>query len=223
MILKKKKNDKTIDIPTINRDGSLKKRLFPLMMGGFLNILDKKSKLYTYLLVRLVDKAFDEYFEAKEYIEEEIKTGDKLTYMFGKINHLENCLNAISRAGKIFKIIVSGKIIKKDGVKKVIKKKINIINFFNPEDIEEIKKSKNKESTIRNRIEHINEDVYFNKFKQELSINVDEEYRKICINKKSITLIELVEIIEKYYEFVLGIFGNLPNRIEKGVYFYDKK
>jgi hypothetical protein len=82
-------------IPTINRDAPLVTRLLPIVIGGFDLILDKKSQLYFRLLCRLVDKSFKEYSIAKEHIDEEIKTKDKLAYRFSIIDHLENCINAI--------------------------------------------------------------------------------------------------------------------------------
>ncbi len=54
------------------------------------------------MLCRLIDKAFEEYNAARQYIEEEIKSGNKLEFMFAIINHLENCINATNRTAKTF-------------------------------------------------------------------------------------------------------------------------
>lgn len=195
-------------IPAINRDGSLITRLIPVILVGADKGLDRESKLYISLLVRLIDKAFTEYMEAKEYIEEELKIDDKLAYRFHIINHLENCLNAISRAVKVFNVIVGKKY-----KEKTMKKNFNILNFVSQKTIKEVKKF--KVSDIRNRVEHIEEDIYFNKFKADLFVDVDDKYQKICINNQCISLFELVQIIENYHNFVLEIFSNLPNQIEK--------
>ena len=46
-------------IPTINRDGSLMSRLFPIAVFGVDNCLDKKSGLYLRLLCKTIDKSYD--------------------------------------------------------------------------------------------------------------------------------------------------------------------
>jgi len=210
-----------IQIPTINRDGKLITRLLVIVLGGFDGALDKESQLFLRLLCRLVDKSYDEYMLAREYIKEEMKAEDKLAYRFSIINHLEDCLNAINRAINIFNILISGKTIGKHEIKTIIKKDCSILKLISSETIAKIKKY--KVSQIRNRIEHIEEDIYLNKFKNGLFLDVDDEYKKVCINNKCLSLFDLALAIENYHNFVLEIIKNLPNRIEGGVYYYDKK
>ena len=200
----------SMQIPTINRDGSLVSRLFPVILVGADKTLDKESKLYLCLLVRLIDKAFSEYMNAREYIKEELKTGDKLANRFIIIGHLENCINAISRASKIFNLLIDGKANNKDYGKTTIKKNYNLINLLSDKSREKIKN--HSVSHIRNRIEHIDEDIYFNSFKSELSLDVDNNYKNICINKKCVQLSNLVLMIDDYHKFILEIISNLPNR-----------
>jgi hypothetical protein len=157
-----------IQIPKIKRDGNLLTRLIPMILVGADKKFDRKSSLYLRLFVRLVDKSFNEYAEAREYLQEEIKTKDKLAYRFIIINHLENCLNALNRVTKIFDVVLNGLILDKkiDGqkIKKVYKIDINIFDFIDEKTMENIKKY--KVSKIRNRIEHIDEDIYKDKFKK---------------------------------------------------------
>lgn len=202
-IAKDKKDSNGVKIPPINRDGKLVNRLIPVVLVGFDGVLDKESQLYLRLLCRLVDKSFDEYTAVKEYIDQEIKEGNKLAYRFAIINHLENCLNAINRVSKIFSILIFGT--------KNVKKNFNILNFISKESIEKMKKY--EVSTVRNRVEHIDEDIYENKFESGLFLDVDDKYEKVCINKQCLSLSELVLIIENYHNFVLEIFNNLPNRM----------
>jgi hypothetical protein len=204
------------DIPDIQREGSLMSRLLPVILIGFDDILDKESKLYLYLLVRLIDKSFIEYEEVKNLIKEELKTENRLENRFNIISCLENCLYSINRAIKILDIIVSGH--KKNS--KITKKDFNILKFISEETIINIKED--KVSKVRNRVEHITEDIFYNKFSNNLFLDVDINYEKICINNESILLIELVKIIGDYHNFVLEIFKNFPNRKENGKYFYDK-
>jgi hypothetical protein len=212
-IVKNKKDSNGVRIPSINRNGKLVSRLMVVVLGGFDGVLDKESRLYLRLLGRLVDKSYDEYTIAKECIDEEIKEKDKLEYRFAIINHLENCLNAINRVSEIFRILVFGN--------KNVKKNFNILNFISKESIKKLKKY--KVSTIRNRVEHIDEDIYENKFESGLFLDVNGKYEKVCINNRCLSLSELALIIENYHNFVLEIFDNLPNRIQDGVYYYDKK
>jgi hypothetical protein len=207
-VFRKQNINSDIKIPIVNRDSPLIKRLIIVVIGGFDEVLGKKGKLYFRLLCRLVDKSFDEYLIARQYILKEMKTRDKLAYRFAIINHLENCINAINRTIKVF-----NSSIKAD--------ESYIKNFVSENTINKIKEL--NVSSIRNRIEHIDEDILKNQFQTGLFLDVDKDYSQICINKRCIKLVELTSIIEKYHNFVLEIFNNLPNRCEKRVYYYDKK
>jgi len=74
-----------------------------VVIGGLdKKALDEKGQRYLRLFCRLIDKAYDEYTTVKPYIEKEIKSENRLEYLFAIINHLENCINALNRAGKAF-------------------------------------------------------------------------------------------------------------------------
>jgi hypothetical protein len=210
-------NNNTIQIPVVSRNGSLVRRLLPVVLCGFDGVLDKESGLYLRLLVRLVDKSFDEYMIAREYLIEEIKTKDKLAHRFNIVSHLENCLNAINRAIKIVEVLTEGVVVNK---RRLIKE-YNILKFVSAKTLEGIKQY--QVSSVRNRVEHIDEDIYKEEFKMGLFLDVDDEYKKICISGKYLSLSDLASTIENYHNFVLEIFSNLPNRCENGVYYYDKK
>lgn len=208
-------------IPIIKRDTSLFKRLLPIVLIGMDGVLDKKSQLYFRLLSRLTDKAFDEYCEAREFIQAEIKTNDKLSYRFGIISHLENCLNAINRVIKVFDVLLNGKYKKENEIKRIIKQECNLLKFSCPKTIQKIKA--HSVSAIRNRVEHIEEDIYLNNFNGQLFLDIDSNYKNLCINNKCLSLSDLAKTIEDYHHFVLEICNNLPNRMEKGIYYWDKK
>ena len=189
-------------IPTINRDAPLVTRLFPIVISGFDRILDKKSQLYLRLLCRLVDKSFNEYSIAKEYIDEEIKTENRLAYFFSIINHLENCINAIHRAAKIFKTSME--------------EKNKLLEFTSKDTLEKITKYDTftkRKTSIRHRVEHIDEDIQKGEFQGGLFLHVDKSYEKICINMKYLALYDLASMIEDYHRAVLEICSNLPNRM----------
>lgn len=207
-IFREQNINKDIKIPIVNRDIRLIKRLILVVMIGFDEVLGKKGKLYFRLLCRLVDKSFDEYLIARKYILEEMETKDKLACRFIIINHLENCINAINRAIKAFNSSIEAD-------------ESYIKNFVNENTLKKIKEL--NVSSIRNMIEHIDEDILRNKFETGLFLDVDKDYSQICINNRCLKLVELTSIIEDYHNFVLEIFNNLPNRCENGVYYYDKK
>lgn len=219
------KNISKIKIPKPKRDGPLLFRFFPIILIGADKVLDKGSQLYIRLFVRLVDKAFSEYENARRLLTKELRTNDKLANRFNIINHLENSVNAISRSIKILNTIARSKDVDKKNNNPKIKQKnklsINLLNFLSAESIEKVKKYKT--SSIRNRIEHIDEDICFDDFKKDLFLDIDSNYEKITINNKSILLTDYVKILESYHQFVLEIFSNLPNRITNGKYYYDKK
>jgi len=183
-------------IPAVKRDASLLIRLLPIVLIGCDAVLDKKGQLYFRLLCRLVDKSFDEYSTAKEYIEREIETENKLEYRFIIIDHLENCINAINRAAKTLKSSIKGE--------------NKLLQYMSKESLETLKKC--DASTIRNRVEHIDEDIQKGKFRGQLFLDVDNNYEKICINDKCVTFRDLVSIIESYHKAVLEICNNLPER-----------
>lgn len=205
-----------IQIPEAKRDGKLINRLLATILVGFDQVMDRESQLYLRLLVRLVDKAFSEYSIFREYVLEEIKENDRLAYRIEIINHLENCVSAISRASKIMNRLANGLLLK-NGSK--IKKDLDIYKFVNEETRKSI--AIKSVSAVRNRVEHIDEDVYLNKFKDKLFLDLSDDYKKININGKSVLLIDLVNMINIYHELTLKIFSKLPKRWENGTYYYD--
>jgi len=202
-------SNKDTKIPDIKRDGRLMNRMLIITIGGFDAVLDKESRLYLRLLCRLIDKSFNEYYIAKEYMEEEIKIEDRLAYRFAIIDHLENCINAINRVVKVFNDIDDRS------------KQYNLFKFVSKATVGKIRKY--KVSNVRNRVEHIDEDIYENKFHSTLFLDVDSQYEKISINDKYLALSDITSMTEDYHSFVLEIFKNLPNRCENGIYYYDKK
>lgn len=192
-------------LPEVRRDGALINRLIPILLGGFDEVLDKKSQLYMRLLCRLVDKVFDEYVSAHECLIDEIQSGNKLAYRFKIINHFENCINALNRASAIFQISKRRDL---GGlVSKLTKKKLERLSV----------------SEFRNSVEHIDKDINREVWQKDLFLDVDENYENICINSYCISFKELVDIINQYHDYVLEIFSNMPNRRKDEIFYYDKQ
>jgi hypothetical protein len=179
-------------IPAANRDAPLVIRLLPAVIGGIdQQRLDKEGQLYLRVLCRLIDKAFEEYNLARQYMEKEIKSKNKLEFMFAIINHLENCINAANRTAKAFESAESNGIFQlmSDGCKNNIRSS-NI-------------------SPVRNRMEHIEQDIQDGKVRGSLFLTLDANYEKVCVNNRCVDLKDLVEILETYHKGMLEIIGRL--------------
>lgn len=192
-------------IPKIKRDFPLFNKFLPIIMGGFDQVFDDKGKLYIRLLCRLVDKSFDEYETAREYLLQELKTKDTLSYRFVIINHLENCISALDRSALVFKV-ARGKSLG-NFISKITKKKIEKLNVSN----------------IRNSVEHIEEHISKEIYEKGLFLDVDKNYENICIDNRCISFRDLSRMIEQYHCLVSEIFNSIPNRREGNKFYYDKK
>jgi hypothetical protein len=95
----------------------------------------------------------------------------------------------------------------------------NLLKYMSKESLEKIKNFKT--STVRDRIEHIDEDIQEGKFSGPLFLDIDNKYQKIGISGRWIAFQDIVFIIETYYNTVLEIFTNLPNKQEKGHFYHD--
>lgn len=222
-IFKKLKNIFVIEseteiIPKIKEDIILLKHLLPVVVIGFDQAVGREGGLYLRLFCRLIDKAIYEYNIARRLILEEIEDNNRLKNRFLIINHLENCLNAISRVAKTFDLLTNGVYNKESRTRE--KKEQKILEFISKESIVTV--SINKISKIRNRIEHIDEDIYTNKFISNLFLDTDKDYKKICINNNCIDLFDLANMIQEYRKIALEIFSNLPNRAVGDKFYYDK-
>lgn len=210
--------NKTEIIPEIKEEPFLIKPLLPVVIIGFDQAIGRDGGLYLRLFCRLIDKAIYEYNIARRLILEEMEDNDRLKNRFLIINHLENCLNAVSRVAKTFDLLTNGVYNRESRIRE--KKDQKILEFISKESIVAV--SINKISKIRNRIEHIDEDIYMNKFISNLFLDIDKDYKKICINNNCIDLLELANMIQEYRKIALEIFSNLPNRAVGDKFYWDK-
>lgn len=192
---KKKKGD-IIEIPELNIDH----KLIPMYLVGALVGTEKGvSEKLTYLrvnIVRLVDKAIDEYLEAKEAMtneqldllrsEKEKKRDGGFIYTHTIINHLENCINSVNRFFKLY-----------DQLKTIrlgpqIDRNIRHIAESHKKEIED----------IRNTVEHIDEEVQKDQVKKGqtvvLWVSPDYSYIKILDNKMKMK--DLASAINSIYK-----------------------
>jgi len=223
-------NKNTDKLPEIKRDAPLKSRLISITLIGFDDVFGKIGALYFRLLCRLIDKAAKDYSLVKNLIEKEIKSNDKLNYRLPIVDHLEDCFSSVNRIIRIIRMLEKGIIKKKSiGYCPVCNQKIeeistilNKCDFLKFSKLKAYKKIQSQSiSKIRNRIEHIDEDIYLGKINGSIFIDIDENYKNITLNGINCSFSQLVSIIESHHEFMLEIISNLPKK-GKGGEFYDE-
>ncbi len=170
---------KKCKMPEIKVD---KRVIVPFTLMSLVGSFDKKSAKYFSIIARLIDKARNEYMETRLYVIEATDhknvNKDPLTYAVEIINHSENCINALARIYKIFNYINK--------------------NYQPTSNI--------KVNSIRNRIEHMDEDIYENK-KGSTSLNISKNATSLEISNKSLDLVDLAKEIENLHEEILELFN----------------
>ena len=208
------KKTNNLDIPKLDIDHNvLSKKLIIITLIGFDEVLGKKGSSYYRLFCRLIDKSISEYKIARELIIEEKKNEDRLIYFFEIVNHLENCVNALGRVTRTFETAKNDKNNCDN----------NLFDFVSNETKNNLSGHHDIIKDIRNRIEHIDEDiakVRNRKLEGGLFLWTSVDYKNININKKEISFKNLSNIIFSFYKFILEIDKNLPCKKENGKYYY---
>ena len=170
---------------------------YPLPLIGYLIIQllsggDKKLSpelgAYRRSFVRLVDHAWNEYYQAKNELIKEIKR-DKTTYMMEFTNHIETCFNVIKRLSMLMKRInneESSPMIP-DHLKDILDNKTII--------------------DIRNTVEHLDERIQNRKIPKgrPIMLTVGPNADSLLISKYEIRFEELALVLERMREIALYI------------------
>lgn len=222
----KKVTNPEFSIPAVFRDGKLTSRLLVVVLGGFDSQMDETSRLFLRQLTRLCDKSYTEYMSAREYLQEEIRNHDVLMYRFLIVSHFENCINALGRSCKLLMCLKNGLVTLEERRKnvqnpKILKKDFDIYKLMDKEAVNSLINS--EILSVRNRLEHIDEDIFLSLLKEKIFLDVDEKYSQISVNGKSISLTKLSKLIETHHTLMLNVFDKLPNRFQDGEYYYDKR
>jgi hypothetical protein len=167
------------------------KAVASFLVSSLVGLIQKKSpeiNKFSTISARLIDKAKNEYILAREKIIEEEKEGkltheeienrDKGQYFFTCliIDHLENCLNAISRIYKLFRLLPSG---------------------YNSPQVKSIK-------AVRNTIEHMDARIS-DAVGGSLSLNISEDALSIEIANDILSLDDLATEIRSLHKEILQI------------------
>lgn len=162
--------------------------------------LTKKDGLYRRNFVRLVDKAIREYNITRDCIiaqVEELKKQEEektfiLFYTFRFSDHFENCINAINRL-----------------LKQLDRIKSEPGNCKIPREIRREIEAHSKEiPDIRNSIEHMEDDIKFEKIYGPIISAIDESEEKVIVNSYKISFADIVLTIRGLHKVALDLFPN---------------
>jgi len=181
-------------------DPSLIGRLFIQLLLGERS-LSQKARLYRRNFVRLVDKALNEYHEAREVIltqiaeanrppEEMIKHGRSI-YMLAFTNHIETCINAVSRLFKLLERIKS----EKDSLPV-------------PRELRRLVETKSKSiDYVRNVVEHIDEHIQKDEIApgKPIMLALSKNDDGVVVSNYEIKFKDLAMVLGKMHEIALYI------------------
>jgi len=176
--------------------------LKPLLSTLFLQVfmgergLSQKAKLYTRNFTRLIDKALTEYHEARQCIlaqiaeanrpPEEMAKHGRSIYMLAFTNHIETCINAVSRLYKLLERIKPEK---------------ESPTF--PREPRRLVETKSESITnIRNAVEHMDELIQKDEIApgQPIMLALSKNDDGVAVSNYEIKFKELAMVLEKMHE-----------------------
>ncbi len=159
--------------------------------------LSPNAKRYRRNFIRVLDKALREYHKARELILAEIaktnvssKHGPGM-YFIGFTDHIETCINALSRLFKLLERIKS----EKDSPK------------F-PRELRRLIETKSESvADVRNSVEHIDEQIQKGEIApgKPIMLTINKNSDGILISSFEIKFAELAMVLEKMHEIALYI------------------
>jgi hypothetical protein len=160
-------------------DTPLWNRLIVRVAVGERNI-SLKASLYRRNFIRLIDKALREYGDARKVILAQIEEPSRLGYVFKFTDHIENCINAVSRLFRLLDRICS----EKDSP------------VF-PRSLKKLVQTKNTLITkTRNSVEHIDERIQGDGYPgKPIMLILNEETDGIVVDEFEIKFQELSMIL----------------------------
>lgn len=163
--------------------------------------LSRKAGLYRRNYIRLVDKALIEYQEAREAILAEIAEANRSSEQMGKhgrhiyvitfTNHIETCINAVSRLYKLLERIKSEK-----------------ESPAFPRELRRLVETKSESvSNVRNAVEHTDEQIHKDEISpgKPIMLSVSKNADGVIVSNFEIKFKELAMVIEKMHEIELYI------------------
>ena len=163
--------------------------------------LSPKSRLYRRNFVRLLDKALREYHEAREAIladiaeenrsAEEIRKYGRHIHFIAFTDHIETCINAVSRLFKLLEAIKSEK-----------------ESPAFPRELRRLVETKSESvANVRNAVEHMDEQIQKGEVTpgNPIMLTIGKNDDRIVVSKYEIEFEELAMVLEKMHEIALYI------------------
>jgi len=160
-----------------------------LLVGGDVR-LSRKASLYRKNFIRLVDKALREYHAAREALLGEIQ-GTQRSFLIEFTNHIETCINAVSRLFKLLERIKSEK-----------------ESPAFPRELRRLVETKNEPITnVRNVVEHIDEHIQKDEIApgKSIMLALSKNDDGVVISNFEIKFKELAMVLEKMHEIARHI------------------
>jgi hypothetical protein len=150
--------------------------------------LTKKERLYVRIFVRLIQKAINEYKLTRECVidqVEDMKRGGEHLFIFGIINHMEDCINATRR---LFALLKSVKGERGGGLR--IDRQLR----------KRIEKPLNDVKIIRHFVEHIDEKIQKGETTGPVMLDISDDDERIEIAGYSMRFEDLARLLERFHE-----------------------
>ena len=160
-----------------------------LLVGGDVR-LSRKASLYRRNFIRLVDKALREYHAAREALLGEIQ-GTQRSFLIEFTNHIETCINAVSRLFKLLERIKSEK-----------------ESPAFPRELRRLVETKSESvENVRNAVEHIDEQIRKDEIApgKPIMLTVNKKNDGVIVSNYELKFAELAMVLEKMYEIALYI------------------
>ena len=173
--------------------------LIPQLMSAVIilrgDLLSERERKYIRVVVRLTDKALNEYNIVRDYILAQLKemqrsaddmsrNGRKM-YFLGIVNHMENCINATRR---LFGLLEAVKSERNRGltIDRNLRKKIesNLHNVKN----------------IRNSVEHIDGEIQRDEMSGPITLILSDDDKGVEIGEFSLEFEELAHLLKLFHE-----------------------
>jgi len=157
--------------------------------------ISHRTALNRKLYIRLLDKAIDEYNEARELIVAQIAEKQQRIYMFKFVDHMENCISSVRRILRFLNILKGNR----DGLtfSRIIKNHIESLT------------STSSIVEMRNTLEHMDERIRDDVIQEDepIMLKISGTQDAIVIGSHSLKFSDLSTLIKKLHEIGQGMAG----------------
>jgi len=196
-----------VSMPDLSDLDSLKKELIPVLLIGADAALGPKDRLHLRTFIRLIDKAVDEYRDARKALIDEItaeedaksgKQGAMVILSFAFIDHIENCITSTRRILRTFDRI-------KGNNPNLIDRQTNRLITNLSADI----------TAVRDVLEHIDERIHSDEIEsnEPVILALSESRDKVFVGSATLRLDQLGSILKKMHNIARGLLSATPRQL----------